>query len=134
MSANPSPAAVELEALTRDFPVVRVDPFEAGGLALTADDVRAWPVPKTRGDCREGPRPCPWTCRYRLWNEAESCALDVADKGPATLQEVGDLLGLSRERIRQIERKALVKIRRAKRLDEHADHKPGGDRPGTFEE
>lgn len=32
-----------------------------------------------------------------------SCVLDVADRGGATLEEVADIIGVSRERIRQIE-------------------------------
>jgi len=39
---------------------------------------------------------------------SESCSLDVADKGSNTLKEVGDIVSLTRERIRQIEVKALI--------------------------
>jgi len=42
----------------------------------------------------------------------ESCSLDVADRGPQTLSKVGEILGLTRERIRQIETKSLEKIRK----------------------
>lgn len=45
------------------------------------------------------------------WDPAPSCSLDLADAGHHTLEEVGDLFNLSRERIRQIERKALRKVR-----------------------
>jgi hypothetical protein len=40
----------------------------------------------------------------------ERCALDAADAGPLTLDQIGMRLGRTRERIRQIERKALRKI------------------------
>lgn len=79
--------------------------------------------PKTRADCASGPRPCPWvSCRHHLYLDvgaggsvkinhpgkepdelAESCALDVADRGDLTLEQVGDVMNLTRERVRQIE-------------------------------
>jgi DNA-directed RNA polymerase sigma subunit (sigma70/sigma32) len=36
---------------------------------------------------------------------AASCSLDVADAGPHTLEEVSILLGITRERVRQLEEK-----------------------------
>jgi hypothetical protein len=33
----------------------------------------------------------------------ETCALDVADRGPQSLETIGVLLGVSRERVRQLE-------------------------------
>ena len=41
-----------------------------------------------------------------------TCSLDLADEGGATLENVGSLLSVSRERCRQIEVDALVKITR----------------------
>jgi DNA-directed RNA polymerase sigma subunit (sigma70/sigma32) len=41
----------------------------------------------------------------------ETCALDVADRGGITLEEVGEILNLTRERIRQVEVKGLEKLR-----------------------
>ena len=90
------------------------------------------PRPQTRGDCREGPRPCLWVgCRYNLylevnrsgsivvhdpdrepWELAESCALDVAERGGTSLEQIGRLFGLTRERVRQIESAALRKLLR----------------------
>ncbi|MFY3742456.1 sigma factor-like helix-turn-helix DNA-binding protein [Anaeromyxobacter sp. Red801] len=43
----------------------------------------------------------------------ETCALDVADRGPLTLDEVGKILGVTRERVRQIEVAALEKLQEA---------------------
>jgi RNA polymerase primary sigma factor len=40
------------------------------------------------------------------------------DGEPRTLQEIGDVLGVSRERIRQIESRAKDKLRRSKRAGE----------------
>lgn len=92
------------------------------------------PRPKTRGRCQI--RPCPYvSCRYHLWNDyvsrgcaqdkqklaawlardptemKETCSLDVADRGEETLEVIGELFGLTRERIRQIETEGLRKVR-----------------------
>ncbi len=40
----------------------------------------------------------------------ESCALDVADRGGLTLERTGEVLHVTRERIRQIEACALAKL------------------------
>jgi hypothetical protein len=87
--------------------------------------------PKTRSECAEGPRPCPHvSCRHHLyldvspktgaiklnfpdlevWEMSISCALDVADDGATTLEDVGAILNLTRERIRQLELKALTRL------------------------
>jgi hypothetical protein len=84
-----------------------------------------------RSECVGGPRPCPLVgCRYnnflritpqghlRLtsWKEPEdvpprrSCSLDLADDGPQTLETIGETVGLTRERVRQIETLALLKM------------------------
>ena len=79
-------------------------------------------VPKTRGDCLPGgmnsDRPCVWSeCRWHLNHKTSSCILDVADMGGANLEEVGALLGVSRERARQIEETALRKLLLRRRLN-----------------
>jgi hypothetical protein len=91
--------------------------------------------PKTRGECAGGERPCPWvSCAHHLyldvdsWNGSvklnfpdlevsemrESCALDVADRGETTLEQVGEITNLTRERVRQIEEHAMRKVRRSR--------------------
>jgi hypothetical protein len=88
--------------------------------------------PHTRGDCKRMPRPCPFvSCKYHLALDVnpesgsikinfpgkdvdefdETCALDVADKGGEILERVGELMNLTRERIRQIEVRGLLKLR-----------------------
>jgi hypothetical protein len=52
-------------------------------------------------------------CRYRLAGEV-SCALDAVEvTGGMTLETVGEFFGVTRERIRQIERDALLSLRRS---------------------
>lgn len=94
--------------------------------------------PQTRGECAGGMRPCPFvSCSHHLYLDvnpetgaiklnfphldisemAETCALDVADRGGTTLEEVGAILNLTRERIRQVEVRGLYKIRTSRELD-----------------
>lgn len=99
---------------------------------LTEEQIDA-AFPRTRAECEDGPRPCPWVrCRYHLLGEALfggrgykiylhrdgvqgpwdldpewSCALDVADRGPLTLERIGQVMGVTRERVRQIESRVM---------------------------
>ena len=55
------------------------------------------------------------TCEWRLKNESFlNCTWVACNYGPFTLEEVGDMMGVTRERIRQIEAKALAKLRKHK--------------------
>jgi hypothetical protein len=103
---------------------------ERAGLPIVteAPDVER---PKTRADCKDGPRPCPWvSCKHHLYLDVSangslktyrpdedpsgliaSCALDVAERGGVNLDEVGELMNLTKERVRQIESAALAKLR-----------------------
>src|SRR5687768_18394193 len=61
----------------------------------------------------------------------ETCALDIADRGGTTLEEVGAILNLTRERIRQVEVKALAKLDALKEmmaLRDYVDEGPVGKR------
>ncbi len=90
--------------------------------------------PRTRGDCASVPRPCPFAgCPHHLYLDVdedtgsiklnfpdlmidelppgESCSLDVAEQGGETLERCGDLMNITRERIRQLEAKGLRKFK-----------------------
>lgn len=56
-----------------------------------------------------------------VWEMTETCALDVADRGGITLEDVGILLNLTRERIRQVEKSGLDKLRNVLGSDEEFD-------------
>lgn len=95
---------------------------------------RSYWRPTNRGQCSNVARPCPYvSCKYHLyidvnpntgsikvnfpdrevWELKQSCALDVAEQGGITLEEVGEILNLTRERIRQVEVRGLVKLKEA---------------------
>jgi hypothetical protein len=102
--------------------------------------------PKTRGECVDGPRPCPWaSCRHHLVYAgarahrsfpfgddldamAETCALDAADRGAHTCDAVAALTGQSMQRVQQLEHEALSKLR-LPILEEYRGHEsePEGD-------
>ncbi len=66
-----------------------------------------------------------------VWEMNESCALDVADRGGTTLEDVGAIMNLTRERIRQVEVKALAKLEALKdmsALRDYIDEGPVGKR------
>jgi hypothetical protein len=95
---------------------------------VSIDDIKR---PATRGECADGERPCPFvSCKYHLFLDVnprtgsikinfpdlepdeiqETCALDVADGDGRSLETIGELLNLTRERIRQIEIVARLKL------------------------
>jgi hypothetical protein len=115
-----------------------IDEAEADG---DLPDPGQYDRPLVRGDCLPGgvneARPCPFvSCRYHLLlsvNEEtgtitfahsldsgvetlrRTCALDVADEGGVILDEIGRLMNLTRERVRQIEVKGLEAMKQATR-------------------
>ncbi len=108
--------------------------------------------PRTREECAGGERPCPFvSCKHHLyldvsprtgaiklnfpdlevWDMNETCALDIADRGGTTLEEVGAIMNLTRERIRQVEVKGLAKLqalRDMSALRDYVDEGPVGKR------
>lgn len=89
--------------------------------------------PCRRSDCPPRSEPCRRLfCRYHLWldpvrnrrgdivdyretgafgDTRHTCALRQAAHGPKTLEEIGSILDLSRERVRQIEEETLASLR-----------------------
>ncbi|MSQ83217.1 MAG: DNA-binding protein [Myxococcales bacterium] len=101
----------------------------AEGIALA--EYMDYRRPQTRGECINGQRPCPYVaCKHHLyldvnpvtgsikinfpdvevWEMQESCALDIAERGGQTLEEVGAIMNLTRERIRQVEVSGLERL------------------------
>jgi hypothetical protein len=102
--------------------------------------------PQTRADCIDGPRPCPFVaCKHHLyldvsprtgsiklnfpdlevWEMSSTCALDVADGGGATLEDVGAILNVTRERVRQLEVKALSRLTSLRDMHELREYVSG---------
>lgn len=109
-----------------------------------------WDRPKTRGDCLPGgcnqQRPCPWVaCKFHLYLDVNpdtgtiklnfpdlephemktSCSLDKVDRGAMTLDEIGDTMNITRERIRQLEVLIILKVRAANPDMEDPDERSG---------
>ncbi len=86
--------------------------------------------PRTRGDCANVPRPCPFVgCRQNLYLDVQSngnlklnrpdiepgemrfsCCLDLAELGGMTLEQLGVVMNMTRERARQVEDVLLAKL------------------------
>jgi len=119
---RPRSKTIAMKRLTREE-------LRQGALMYPPVDI---PRPASRAECREELRPCPWVaCKHHLyldinpetgsikinfpdlepWELKHTCALDVAERGGITLEEVGEIMNLTRERIRQVEVRGLLKLK-----------------------
>lgn len=104
---------------------------ELNAILFPLEDVADMPRPQTREECRGHEGPCPWvSCKHHLyldinpltgsiklnfpdlepWELPHTCALDVAEAGALTLEQVGEITNLTRERVRQVEAIGLSKL------------------------
>ncbi len=119
---RPRSKTIAMKRLTREE-------LRVGALMYPPVDI---PRPTSRAECKEDMRPCPWVaCKHHLyldinpetgsikinfpdlepWELQNTCALDVAERGGITLEEVGEIMNLTRERIRQVEVRGLLKLK-----------------------
>ncbi len=122
--SRPRSKTIAMKRLTREE-------LRVGALMYPPVDI---PRPATRQECRQDAGPCPWVaCKHHLyldvnpetgsikinfpdlepWELTHTCALDVAERGGITLEEVGEIMNLTRERIRQVEVRGLLKLKMA---------------------
>lgn len=103
--------------------------------------------PLTRADCLPGGcnehRPCVFvSCKHNLYLDVnehtgsiklntpdlepgevyESCELDIADRGGLTLEEVGEVMNLTRERVRQLETRGMAKLKALSCMGDLSDY------------
>ncbi|MEJ7604084.1 MAG: sigma factor-like helix-turn-helix DNA-binding protein [Kofleriaceae bacterium] len=119
---RPRSKTIAMKRLTREE-------LRVGALMYPPVDI---PRPSVREQCSGEMRPCPWVaCKHHLyldinpetgsikinfpdlepWEMKNTCALDVADAGALTLEEIGLITNLTRERIRQVEVRGLLKLK-----------------------
>ncbi len=123
MRGAPRRKTFAIRRFTRDM--IAAEWVELGGRPESSDQPER---PRTWGECTHA-RPCPWVaCRHHLYLDVNpatgaitfnhpnlephelkhSCSLDVADLGGQTLEQVGDHLNVTRERVRQLELRAIL--------------------------
>jgi hypothetical protein len=120
--SGPKSRTVPIKKMTKEK--MRQDSLVYATDMALANSIR----PRIREECEREMRPCPFVgCKYHLyldinpetgsiklnfpdlevWEMGKSCTLDVTDDGPVTLEEVGGIMNLTRERIRQLEESGL---------------------------
>ena len=118
---RPRSKTIAMKRLTREE-------LRQGALMYPPVDI---PRPTSRAECRQEMRPCPWVaCKHHLyldinpetgsikinfpdlepWELQHTCSLDIAENGGLTLEEIGTITNLTRERVRQVEALGLGKL------------------------
>ncbi len=129
-------------ARARTISIRRLSKTELNRGRLLYPETHYW-KPKSREQCADMERPCPYvSCKYHLfidvhpvrgaiklnfpdlevWEMTETCALDVADRGGITLEEVGEIMNLTRERVRQVETAGLAKLEAIQDIERLKDY------------
>lgn len=129
-------------ARARTISIRRLSKAELNRGRLLYPETDYW-KPTSRSECKDMERPCPYvSCKYHLfidvhpirgsiklnfpdvdlWEMEETCALDVADRGGITLEEVGEIMNLTRERVRQVETAGLGKLQAIKDITRLKDY------------
>lgn len=129
-------------ARARTISIRRLSKAELNRGRLLYPEMDYW-KPKSRSECVDMERPCPFvSCKYHLyidvhpvrgsiklnfpdvevWEMAETCALDISDRGGITLEEVGEIMNLTRERVRQVETAGLAKLEAVKDIERLRDY------------
>ena len=129
-------------ARARTISIRRLSKTELNRGRLLYPETHYW-KPETREQCADMERPCPYvSCKYHLfidvhpvrgaiklnfpdlevWEMTETCALDVADRGGITLEEVGEIMNLTRERVRQVETAGLAKLEAIQDIERLKDY------------
>ncbi len=129
-------------ARARTISIRRLSKAELNRGRLLYPETEYW-RPSTRAECKDMERPCPYvSCKYHLyidvhpvrgsiklnfpdleiWEMNDTCALDVADRGGITLEEVGEIMNLTRERVRQVETAGLAKLQAMQDIERLKDY------------
>ncbi|MFT5357879.1 MAG: hypothetical protein ACI9KE_005116 [Polyangiales bacterium] len=129
-------------ARARTISIRRLSKAELNRGRLLYPETDYW-KPSTREECKDMERPCPFvSCKFHLfidvhpvrgaiklnfpdlevWEMTETCALDVADRSGITLEEVGEIMNLTRERVRQVETAGLAKLEAMQEISRLKDY------------
>jgi len=148
LPSDPRPVSPERKRAarrSRSLRVARIGRQEVKRAAERAAELElALTRPTLRSECADGPRPCPHVaCKHHLyldvnpatgtiklnfpdlevWELSDTCALDIAERGGTSLDDISKLMNVTRERVRQIETQAMSKLASLHDLRELRQHR-----------